>query len=479
MIGRKKETEELKDLFNGNRAELIAVYGRRRVGKTYLIDQTFQGKFSFRHAGLSPVELKNASGTSPLRKQLKHFYNSLLMYGMKKSRCPADWLEAFLLLEQFLESRDTGERMLVFLDELPWLDTQRSGFVTAFEGFWNNWGCHRENLMVIVCGSATTWIMDKLINSHGGLYDRVTYEIKLSPFTLHECEEYFREEKIKLSRYDIVCAYMIIGGIPYYLRYFKRGLSLPQNIDRLFFSKSAKLRDEYDRLFGSVFNRPEMMREIVEALADRNCGLTRSEIADRTGYSVGGTLTEALNGLEASDFIIKYAPFGLSKREPYYKLVDPFCMFYIRFVAGYKTLNDSFWMQNNTSARITSWRGFAFENVCFNHIVEIKNALGIGGISSQQSVWSKRADDEDGTQIDLLIERKDNIVNMCELKFYSGEYSVSKGYHRILMNRQLLLEQELSSKMTIHNTLITTYGLKYNEYSGFFDNVITLEDLFQ
>ena len=478
MVGRKKEAEELKDLFNGNKAELVAVYGRRRVGKTYLIDQTFQGKFVFRHAGLSPVEMKNISGPSPLRKQLKHFYNSLLMYGMKKSRCPADWLEAFLLLEQFLESRDTGERMLVFLDELPWLDTQRSGFVTAFEGFWNNWGCHRDNLMVIVCGSATTWILDKLINSHGGLYDRVTYEIKLSPFTLHECEEFFKAEKIKLSRYDITCAYMILGGIPFYLRYFKRGLSLPQNIDRLFFSKGAKLKEEYDRLFGSIFNRPEMMRSLVESLAERNLGFTRNELAERTGYTTGGSLTEALNSLEASDFIVKYVPFGLSKREPYYKLVDPFCMFYIKFVAGHSSLNASFWMQNNTSMQITTWRGFAFENVCFNHVAEIKAALGISGIFSEQSAWSKRADDEDGTQIDLLIERRDNIVNMCELKFYSGEFSVKKDYHRVLINRQLLLEKELSPKMTIHNTLITTYGLKYSEYSGFFDNVITMDDLF-
>ena len=200
MIGRKKEIDELNTLYQSQKAELVAVYGRRRVGKTYLVDQVFKGKFAFRHAGLSPVEMKDMAGTSPLRKQLKHFYNSLLMQGMKKSRCPADWLDAFLLLEQFLENRDTGERMLVFLDELPWLDTQRSGFITAFEGFWNNWGCHRDNLMVIVCGSATTWILDSLINNQGGLYDRVTYEIKLSPFNLSECEQFFKSEKIKLSR---------------------------------------------------------------------------------------------------------------------------------------------------------------------------------------------------------------------------------------------------------------------------------------
>ena len=468
MIGRKKEIDELNTLYQSQKAELVAVYGRRRVGKTYLVDQVFKGKFAFRHAGLSPVEMKDMAGTSPLRKQLKHFYNSLLMQGMKKSRCPADWLDAFLLLEQFLENRDTGERMLVFLDELPWLDTQRSGFITAFEGFWNNWGCHRDNLMVIVCGSATTWILDSLINNQGGLYDRVTYEIKLSPFNLSECEQFFKSEKIKLSRYDIVCAYMAVGGIPYYLQYFKRGLSLPQNVDRLFFSKDAKLKNEYSRLFGSIFNRPEMMKAIVETLSERKLGFTRNEISEKTGFTVGGTLTDALNALVASDFVIKYHPFGLSKKEWYYKLVDPFY-----------ALNGSFWTQNNTSPRITVWRGFAFENVCFNHIEQIKSALGISGISTTQSAWSSRGGDEEGTQIDLIIDRADNVVNMCELKFYSNDFNVENKYYRILLSRQELLGGMISPKKVIHQTLVTTYGLQYSEYSGIFDHVIIMDDLFR
>ena len=479
MIGRKKEIDELNTLYQSQKAELVAVYGRPRVGKTYLVDQVFKGKFAFRHAGLSPVEMKDMAGTSPLRKQLKHFYNSLLMQGMKKSRCPADWLDAFLLLEQFLENRDTGERMLVFLDELPWLDTQRSGFITAFEGFWNNWGCHRDNLMVIVCGSATTWILDSLINNQGGLYDRVTYEIKLSPFNLSECEQFFKSEKIKLSRYDIVCAYMAVGGIPYYLQYFKRGLSLPQNVDRLFFSKDAKLKNEYSRLFGSIFNRPEMMKAIVETLSERKLGFTRNEISEKTGFTVGGTLTDALNALVASDFVIKYHPFGLSKKEWYYKLVDPFCLFHIKFAASGDALNGSFWTQNNTSPRITVWRGFAFENVCFNHIEQIKSALGISGISTTQSAWSSRGGDEEGTQIDLIIDRADNVVNMCELKFYSNDFNVENKYYRILLSRQELLGGMISPKKVIHQTLVTTYGLQYSEYSGIFDHVIIMDDLFR
>lgn len=478
MIGRSKEIKRLKSLYNSKKAELVAVHGRRRVGKTYLINETFNGKFTFKHAGLSPIENIETQGESPLRRQLKHFYNSLILHGMKKSRCPDNWLDAFLMLEMFLESKDNGQRQLVFLDELPWMDTQRSGFVTAFEGFWNTWGCSRNNLMVVVCGSSTSWILNKLINSHGGLYNRITYEIKLSPFTLKECEEFYKYNKIKMSKYDITQAYMIMGGIPYYMNYFEKGLSLAQNIDQLFFNSNAFLRYEYDRLFDSVFANPDMVRAIVECISTKNCGCTRSEITNITGYSSGGTFSEALNALVASDFVIRYIPFGLGKRAECYKLVDPFCIFYLKFVKDTDSLTDSFWQESVAAQPVVSWRGFAFENVCFNHISQIKKALGINGVVTKQSAWSKMQGDKNGTQIDLLIERKDNVVNMCEMKFYNKEFTSNKEYHKVLVNRQEILENEIPKGMVVHSTLITTYGLKYNEYSSDFDNVITLDDLF-
>ena len=478
MIGRKKETEELNRIYNSNHAQLVAVYGRRRIGKTYLVDEAFKGKITFRHAGLSPIEVEKGASISPLKAQLKHFYNSLLLHGMKKEECPDNWLDAFLMLEMFLENKNTSEKQIVFLDELPWMDTPRSGFIIAFEGFWNTWGCHRDNLIVIICGSATSWITDNLINNHGGLYNRLTFEMKLSPFTLGECEQYFSSEGIRLSRYDITQAYMITGGIPYYLSYFKKGKSLPQNIDELFFSRNAKLKNEFERLFFSIFNRPEMMISIIKFLSSRNSGYTRSDIAANIGCSSGGTFSQALNALIESDFIVKYVPFGYSKRMEHYKLVDPFCMFYIKFVENKSKLNETFWQHNHVAQSVISWRGFAFESVCFNHISQIKQALEIGGVNAAYSAWSKKEDDAEGIQIDLIIERKDNVVNMCEIKFYGNDFSVNKDYYKILLNRQELLSKELSPKVIIHNTLITTYGLKYNEYSSIFDSVITLDDLF-
>ena len=475
MIGREKEVKELNKLYDRNRAELVAVYGRRRVGKTYLIDETFAGRITFRHAGLSPAD-EDAKGL--LRAQLDHFYNSLILFGMEKSKKPDNWLDAFLLLEQFLQKKDDGSRQLVFLDELPWLDTPRSGFIRAFEGFWNNWGCHRKNLMVIVCGSANSWMMNSLINNHGGLYNRVTYEIKLAPFTLRECEAFFQANNIRFSRYDIAQSYMIFGGIPYYLGYFDGEYSLAQNVDRMIFARNAKLKDEYDRLYQSVFINPDTEKAIVTFLATRNAGYTRKEIADKLGMSDGGRLSKNLNALIASDFVVKYVPFGMGKREEHYKVVDPFCLFYLHFAREINCGSESFWQENVTAQPVVTWRGLAFEHVCFNHIPQIKKALGISGVITSASAWSKREDDQEGTQIDLLLSRNDNVLNMCEIKYYGGKFTVKKDDYLTLLGRQEILMGKVSPKMTIRSTLITTFGLMQNEYSGVFTNVITLDDLF-
>ena len=478
IIGREKEIRELHNLYNSGNAEFVAIYGRRRVGKTFLVDEALKGKITFRHAGLSPVDEQNRKNN--LKAQLTHFFFSLQMQGMKGGKCPLSWMEVFYMLEQLLEKKSKdNKRQVVFIDELPWLDTPRSGFMTAFEGFWNTWGCHRDNLMLVVCGSASSWMLDNLINNHGGLYGRTTYEIKLHPFTLTECEEYFRGKGIRLSHYDIVQSYMIVGGIPYYLGYMKKGLSLAQNIDQLFFADGAKLHDEYDRLFASVFSNPEQMKRIVQLLAGRRLGFTRKDILSKTGLDDCGSSTRMLKALEMSDFIRPYVPFGKSLREVYYKLIDPFCLFYLKFVHTRKEMDPEFWMHNVTSASINSWRGFAFEEICFNHVDKIKKALNILGVSSRQSGWAVIGDDDtEGGQIDLLIERKDNVVNMCEMKFYSELITISKAYHAKLVHRQNLLMKNLSRKTVVLPVLVTTEGLAYNEYSGIFQNVVIIDDLF-
>ncbi|MBO7652639.1 MAG: AAA family ATPase [Bacteroidales bacterium] len=476
IIGRKAEIEELNTLYHSKKAEFVAVYGRRRVGKTYLIKELFRDKMAFYHTGMSPID---SAGNNLLQDQLKSFHNSLLRYGMEDEKQPETWLDAFFLPEKLLENKDDGSRQVVFIDELPWMDTPRSGFLSAFEHFWNGWGSGRNNLMLIVCGSAASWIENNLINNHGGLYDRLTYEIKISPFNLGECEEFFKAANIKLSRYDIVQAYMAVGGIPYYLGFFRKGLSLGQNIDQLFFSKTAKLKKEFERLFASLFPKPTNYRKIISLLATRHKGFTRDEITKATGIQKGGGLSKMLAALEASDFISRYVPFGVSKREEHYKLTDNFCLFHEKFLAGNEITDADFWEKNQNAQKLSAWKGIAFEEVCLAHIQQIKNALGIGAITSRESAWSIKGDKEnDGTQIDLLIDRDDSIVNLCEMKFLKDKFSITKSYDEKLRSRTQMLIDRLPKRTTVHLTLITSYGLKYNEYSGQIQKLLTLDSIF-
>jgi AAA+ ATPase superfamily predicted ATPase len=478
MVGRQKETEILNRLYNSDESQFVALYGRRRVGKTYLVNELFHDRLTFKHAGISPVENELQDSKSPLKNQLKNFYNSLILWGMKPKRCPTDWMEAFLMLELFLQSKDDGTRQLVFIDELPWMDTQKSGFIPAFEAFWNNWACSRKNIMLIVCGSANSWMMDKLINNHGGLYNRITYEMKLEPFTLKECEMYFQSRNVRLSRYDVTNAYMICGGIPYYLSYFYGEYSLAQNIDNLFFKKNAPLSNEFDRLFNSIFTNPDFMKSLVKIIGKKRIGYTRDEIVKEAGIVSNGMLTEALKALIASGFVTKYVPFGSQRNKEFYKLIDPFCNFYLKFMDGKNEFENDFWLTNISSQNVVSWRGIAFESVCFSHVEQIKKALGISGVSSQESAWSKSDEDEEGTQIDMIINRKDNVVNMCEMKFYGSEVMVDKKMDKQIRYKSTFLQNEIPKKSVVHNTLVTTFGLKKNEYSDVFLNVITLDDLF-
>ena len=473
MIGRKKEISKLMDLYNNKRSELVAIYGRRRVGKTYLINETFKDKFTFKHTALSPDDFKN--NNELLERQLERFYKNLSKYGLEDKSKPKDWFEAFDLLEKLLEQKEDGNRLVVFIDELPWLDTKKSYFIKAFEYFWNNFGCARENLMFIISGSATSWIENELINNTRGLYGRVTYQIKLYPFSLKESKELLESNGVNYSLYDITQAYMIFGGIPYYLNYIDKKYSLSQNVDNLFFKENGVLLLEFDRLFNSIFTFSEKAKSIIKFLESNSLGFTRDDIAKKTNISDGGGLSKYLNSLIASNFIIKYVPFGFSKREPRYKLVDPFCIFYIRFVLD-KSNKNNLWTEDSSNQKISSWRGYAFENVCFNHIDQIKFALGISSVSTNVSAFFNK---EDGYQIDLVIDRKDNIINLCEIKFYSDEFKITKDYFLKINRRSNLVREKISKKYSVMNTLISTYGIYKNEYYYSFSNSITLDDLFK
>ncbi len=475
IIGRKNEIAELKRYYKSGRPEFVAVYGRRRVGKTFLIDEVFHDDMVFHHTGLSPYDRKRRVSTND---QLQNFYFSLIRHGMEGISQPKSWLEAFFLLEQFLDINDNGSRQVVFIDELPWMDTARSGFLTALEAFWNGWGNTRHNLMLIVCGSATSWMLDNLINNKGGLYGRLTGEMKLAPFTLKECEDFYLSRNIKMTRYNVVQAYMILGGIPFYMNFFNPSLSLAQNIDALFFARNAKLGDEFNRLFNSVFDHAEESMKIIRVLGRRHAGYTRQEIAEKTGINPNGEFTKMLKALIGSDFVIKYVPFGASLREEHYKLTDSFCWFWLHFKDGKQIRQEDYWQHHLRESEISSWRGIAFEEVCLQHIRQIKRALQIGAVSSTESAYIVKGDEKtEGMQIDLIIDRSDDVINLCELKYSKTPYVITQAYANHLTARLEAMEEKNRNK-TFLLTYIGCSPLAENEYSDMFPCQLTSDDLF-
>lgn len=471
IIGRKQEVRELEDLYSNGRSEFVVLYGRRRIGKTFLINELFKDRFAFSHTALSPVEIK---GQELMKLQLQHFTHSLIRYGARIKQVPTNWLDAFFILERLLEKKADGGRMLVFIDELPWLDTPRSGFLTAFEAFWNSWGSRRDDLMLIICGSAVSWISDELLSSKGGLYNRTTVDMKLQPFTLSECEEFFASRHIMMDRYDILQSYMALGGIPYYLNLFSKSGSLAQNLDRLIFSNVGKLSNEFERLFSSMFTNSTDALKIVKALSEKRIGYTREELLKKTGIADGGGFTKLLKSLEESDFIRKFRYFGEKAKHSRFRLVDNFCLFYLYFLYKKETNDPEYWQHNQNSPSANAWRGYAFENICFSHIRQLKFALGISGVHTETYSWKGQS-----SQIDLIIDRDDRIINLCECKFTGREFTIDKEYDARLRERQAAFSEETGSKKTTLLTFITTFGLKRNEYSGRIQNVITSDDMFR
>lgn len=477
IIGRKHEINELLSLEESGKSELVALYGRRRVGKTYLINELFQDKIAFKHTGLSDEEIKNIPGTK-MAAQLRSFQASLLLAGDTNLKQIKNWNDAFLRLIKLLENKNQNDRLIVFLDEFPWMDTPKSDFIASFSWFWNNWGSTKKNLMLIICGSASSWIIDNLINAHGGLYDRLTYSIKISPLTLNECREYFLSKNIDIPMYTIVTIYMVFGGIPYYLNYYDTNYSLNENIDRLLVRKNAKLALEYDNLFAATFSEIKTAKAIIEYLSKRKEGYTRKEIVKGLGITDGDYIAKALKSLENSDFLIKYIPYLGSAKEKKYKIVDPFCLFYLKYISKKKSLSESIFTDDIEN----KWIGSAFENLCYNHLNKIKEALGILQVETMQFSWSiKGTDTEKGAQIDLIIERKDKIIHLCEMKFYQSEYLNDETAHINLCNKIKRLKELSSSKKSVQiiPTLITTFGLKRKEYWQDFPRVITLIDFFR
>ena len=472
IIGRKKEILILQEALESNEAEMVAVLGRRRIGKTFLISSAYKENIVF--------EISGSQSTST-NQQLRNFRDELKNFSGNKLalEIPSDWLSAFQLLKQYLKELDPNQKKVLFFDEVPWLSQHKSGFLEALGYFWNSWAS-RQNLVVVICGSAASWMIRRIVHDKGGLHNRITKYIHLHPFTLSETEQYLQSRNIHFDRFQILHLYMAIGGIPHYLKAVKAGQSVVQNIDRICFSENGLLKNEFSKLYPALFKHAERHVAIIRALASKWKGMPRTELIEQLKFKSGGGITTLLAELEQSGFIHSYYPFKGKSREKIYRLSDPYSLFYLQFIEP-NTSEEGIWFQISQSQQYKSWAGYAFENICLVHVPQIKKALGISGIfSSVSSFYKKSTADLGGAQIDLVLDRKDHVVNLFEIKFYDEPFIPSQDFSNGLQEKRSIFKSSTNTRKQLSWVVLSAFGLKQNQYSlGLVDNVLTLDALFE
>jgi AAA+ ATPase superfamily predicted ATPase len=470
IVGRKSEIELLQRIVDSGEPEFVAVYGRRRVGKTFLIKQFFRDKFTFYFSG---------SENATLSTQLENFKNAFQRHFNLTTPTPENWTMAFEMLRQQLDRSRKRGRIVIFIDEMPWLATMGSNFIQAFEYWWNTYASSKSDILLIVCGSSTSWMINKIIKNRGGLHNRVTCQIPLQPFSLKECAEYAKKRKVKIDNTQLLDYYMIFGGVPYYWKYIDGSKGLPQNIDNLLFQTNAQLKDEFHKIFSSLFRNSEKYISLILALGEKRKGLLREEIVKFSKLPDGGAVTKMLEELEQCGFIRSYYAFGKQHKNKTYQLIDLFSLFYLNFIHNKNNNDEQFWTKNFATPLVNSWHGYAFEQVCLWHIPQIKQKLGIAGVSTTYSSWQniEKKSKKITAQIDLVIDRKDNMINLCEMKYARDEYEITKEYNETLYNRFVTFVEETKTRKNMHTTMITVAGIKRNSYIGNVQSEVNLSDL--
>ena len=500
IIGRDKERHILTRRMNSGKPEFVAVYGRRRVGKTFLITEYFNNKFTFSVTGISEGSLKD---------QLRVFHEALKKHFHidMNAPVPADWFRAFQRLAECLEKDITQGRKVLFFDEMPWLDTPKSKFISALEHFWNSFASRREGIFLIVCGSAASWIINKLLENYGGLHNRLTESIVIEPFSLYECEAFYRSRGLVMNRRQIAEAYMILGGIPYYMDAMDKFYGLNQNIDLLLFDKNAKLANEFNRLYHSLFRHADNHINIAETLSKKSEGMTRQEISAASGISDGGGLTKVLDEMEACGLISRSFDYKKKRGGDYFKLIDFYTIFYYKFIKNRKGSDPRFWTNYLSYPAHSAWCGYAFERLCMAHIAQIKQKLGISGVitetyafrsagqrntgpkdeplinigqkaGAQKNSGHKSNNQKAGAQIDIIIDRKDGVINLCECKYTVAPYELTKIDATDFERKKSVFLETTGTKKAIHMTMITASGLVQNAYRNDIQSEIILDDLF-
>jgi len=471
LIARKKERQRLDKLLQSQSAEFLAIYGRRRVGKTFLIREHFKNEICFELTGLQQGKLKE---------QLAYFYEELERRGKAPKKPPESWQEAFKQLRAHLEKLRGTKKRVLFFDEIPWLDSHRSGFKKALDHFWNSYLSRDPRCILIISGSAASWIVKNVINDKGGLHNRITRApIRLEPFKLGEIEAFLRSNRVSLTRYDMITLAMVMGGIPMYLNDVEPGQSASQAIKAICFDQRGRLRNEFPNLYASLFDNPERHLDIVKELAKHPQGRTRTQISK--AYTSGGRLSRTLFELEEASFITQHQPFGGKTSGSVYRLTDEYSLFYLKWIDGKGIAGENAFFNTETSAW-RAWSGYALEALAFKHIEQILDALKIGGLQVTAHSWVHRKNTTwpQGAQIDLLLDRPDNTINLLEIKCSKSPFTITNAYAKNLRHKISTFKGVTKTRKNCFLSFLTTHGLTRNQYyKELVQNEITAEQLFQ
>ena len=484
IIGRVSEQKQLRRLLQSREAEFLAVYGRRRIGKTYLIQQYFsKANCLFLHV----TGIKNGS----LRDQIAHVTEEIsrTFFDGLPLQPPSSWQDLFTLLNNAIESVSTKQKVVLFFDEFPWMVTRRGGLLSAIDHSWNRYLSINPRVRLIICGSSASWILKNIINNTGGLYNRVTARLNLEPFNLHETKAFLASRKIRLTEKQVTDLYMVTGGVPHYLKQIPLGKSVTQIIDTLCFQKDGVLFGEFDQLFASLFDDTADYVTLVKAIAKHRSGITQADLIRETKLPAGGRTVKRLSDLEACGFIQSDVPKGNRRKGKFYKLIDEYTLFYLQWILPLKSSlqkrgNRSYFAAQKNTNRLHAWAGYAFEAICFKHLPQVELALDLDKLAPLASSFrhqpTKQHPDISGTQIDLLFERSDDAVTLCEIKYTDKPFALDKKTVMALHQKQAVYETVTGTSRQVFTALISASGVKKSKYIDFLDGgVVTLSDLFK
>ena len=479
VIGREAEISTLERLYQSRKSEFVAIYGRRRIGKSYLVSEVYRNKIVFSAVG-TYIKDGDKNYETYRKLQLDHFYDSLILSGLdgNTTEKPTCWREAFLLLRKLLTGI-RSRRKVILIDELPWLaGPQSSEMISELGYFWNSWADSQRNIVLVVCGSATSWMLDNVIRDYGGLHGRLTETIKLFPFTLAECQKYYKRNGFRLSQYEMCICYMALGGVPFYLDKLNNSKTITENIDSIFFADD-KIHQEFIDVYAGLYASKERYVDIVKALGGHFYGMTQKEISDTIHLKSGGSLSKLLENLKESGIIRAYPRYGKERVETVYQLIDFFSLFYLRFILG-KQAKKGIWNSIHGTPTFYTWAGDTFELLCIEHLPQIQNALRIASID-RNYCWNGKSADGMGAQIDLLLESKAERTDyLCEMKFTGSKYAITNNDEEDILNK---ISAFATSKMhnkthSIQLVMVTTMGIAKGEHASIVNQSVTLDDLF-